>query len=103
MGFDALVGNATASVHALLGSTISYTKTGGSAVEIPGVLDRRPVIVDTDDGSTMTFSARVSFAESDLPSGYAEGDALTAKGRDYLVMTVEPDGDGQIDMLLRLA
>lgn len=101
MGFDALAENATDRIHALLGSAVVYVRAGGSAVTITGVFDRRPVYVETDDGSTLTYSARVSFPASVLPSGYAEGDALTVKGLSYLVMTVESDGHGQVDMLLK--
>lgn len=103
MGFDALAGLATKRIHALVGTDVVYTKTGGSAVTIKGVLDRRAVDVETEDGSLRTYSARVSFAEADLPTGYAEGDALTAKGFNYLVQVIESDGEGQIDMLLKRA
>lgn len=101
MGFDALAEQATDRIHALLGSTVVYTRQGGSPVSISGVFDRRPVYVETDDGSTLTYSARVSFFVSALPSGYAEGDALTHKSVSYQVMVVETDGHGQVDMMLK--
>ncbi len=103
MGFDALAGLATQHVHTLLGTDVVYTKVGGSAVTIKGVLDRRAVDVETGDGSLQVYSARVSFASDDLPSGYGEGDALTAKGINYVVQVIEDDGEGQIDMLLKRA
>jgi hypothetical protein len=103
MSFDALVEVATKRIHDLLGSSVVYVRAGGSAVTISGVFDRRPVYVETEDGSTLTYSARVSFAASSLPYGYAEGDGLTVSGVSYVVMTLESDGHGQIDMMLRRA
>lgn len=103
MSFEADAIEATEDIIDALGGSITYTPTGGSAVTLNGVLDRRSFEVENDDGSSVIFSARVTVATSSLPAGYAEGDAVLADGTNFHVRTFLDEGLGATELRLQRA
>lgn len=104
MGLEAIAGRVSRRIASILGGSVTYTKTGGSAVVISGVFTREPVRYETEDGSALIYQARVDFAAEDLPTGFAVGDAVGDGAVNYVVAHVETDGRlGGVTMFLRLA
>lgn len=73
----------------------TYTPDGGSASTVNGILDNTYVDALGVESSSPVFHC----AASDV-SGVAHGDALTVSGTGYTIHGVQPDGTGQVLLIL---
>jgi hypothetical protein len=66
-----------------------------------GIFDETYLEVDPDTGaSVMSQYPRVTIHDSNLPEGFSQGDQVTIKGKTYKARTIEPDGQGMIQVKL---
>lgn len=78
------------------GAIASYTVAGGSPVALEGIFDDDYQLLGAFDnapgieGSSPVFHV----VTSDLPAGYANGDAVTVNSINYTVVELMPDGTG---------
>jgi endonuclease YncB( thermonuclease family) len=75
----------------------TYTPSGGSPATISGIFDGEYVEPLSTESAAPAFGCKAS----DVPS-VADGDALHVRGEDYLVRTVQPDGQGWVVLKLEL-
>lgn len=79
----------------------TYTRQGGSPVEITGILETPALIVQgVAEADVVTADTELHAAEADLPSGYADGDTVVARGVTYRTKVPMPDGRGMVRILL---
>lgn len=75
----------------------TYTKQGGSPIEIVGILETPALMVQgLSEADLVTADTELHAAETDLPAGYGEGDTLVARGVTYTTKTPMPDGRGMV-------
>lgn len=95
--------NATEDIISSIGETASYCPQGGGTITtLTVVFDRSPQYFETEDGSTLHYTAMAIAKSSDLPVGYAAGDMLTVSGNDYVIKAHEVDGLGEAQLMLSL-
>lgn len=105
MGFSDLLAVADRAVQDHLGGVVSY-KPGwpkGPAVEVKGVFHDSYQRIDLAGIAAQGSGPAVFVRLSDLPSdpNKDEKAAVTARGVEYLVREVQPDGEGGAMLLLR--
>jgi hypothetical protein len=80
----------------------TYTKSGGSSVEITGILEMPALVVNGLAGTDIvTADTELHAAEADLPDGYGEGDDVVARGVTYRTKVPMPDGRGMVRIPLK--
>lgn len=84
------------------GSSVVYTRTGGTSVSLRAVFDR--VFEETQIGGGMVGTANrratLDVKLSDLSFYPASGDSVSVDGLSYTVEALEPDGQGGILLVL---
>ena len=77
------------------GESVSYTPAGGSLATITAVFELQGAIFDPSTGLIVrTGKPTLAVKISDLASPPARKDAVTARGVNYTVTDVDPDGHG---------
>ena len=77
-----------------------YTPAGGSARTIPVIFDRISEVTDIGELIQMDGVAATANVESAAVPEVAQDDQLAARGHDYRVVGVEPDGTGRTMLIL---
>lgn len=90
-------------ITAALGEPVTYTPTGGQAVEVRGVFTRDYLPVGPD-GQIQAESAApvVTLKAEDCPDP-KQGDAFTIGLDDFTAVEVQPDGRGLVVFILHEA
>lgn len=77
-----------------------WTPAGGAAVKVCGIFDRISEVTDIGEMIQMDGVAAMYTIETAAFPGVALGDLITARGEDYRVVGVEPDGTGNTKLIL---
>ena len=87
------------------GGTGTYTRQGDKPVGLGGIFDREPITLSIGaDLSLDDAGPQLLVAESDLPAGAGQGDAVTIPGEgNFLVKNIRPDGTGMAVIRLEVA
>lgn len=105
MGFEDLIGPVNRAAASTLGVPATWTPVGsGSPAALRAVFRERHETFDPEVGANVatTFSAAwVHLA--DLPRLPLEDDGLAIMGKSFLVVGLEPDGQGGAWLVLQLA
>lgn len=72
-----------------------YTPDGGSPTTVNGIYDHAYVEVNMVQAERPIF-----ICETANVAGVAKGDALSVDGTDYLVVEPQPDGTGEMTLVL---
>lgn len=83
------------------GESVTYTKSGGSPLEVRAVVLTPALLVQgLAEIDVVTANTEIHCAVADLPAGYGEGDAVVVRGVGYRVRAPMPDGHGMVRMPL---
>lgn len=90
-------------ITSALGEPVTYTPSGGQAVEVRGVFTRDYLAIG-QDGQIQTESASpaVTLKAADCPNA-AQGDAFTIGAETFTAVEVQPDGRGLVVFVLHEA
>lgn len=101
MGFAESLATGDVAVRELLGSTVTYSPSSGSPVDVSGVFDAAYIRVDAGQAGISSSGPAVFLTISDLPSDPTTAVAtVTVAGTTYSVREAQPDGMGGVLLLL---
>ena len=86
-------------LQTLDGRVISYTPNGGIARTIFGMLQEFTQLVDGGSVEVVATHPVLSVRSVDIPE-IATDDAITVAGVNYKVVTIRPDNEGIIELIL---
>ena len=87
-----------------LGEPATYAPVVGSSFAIRGVFSE--VHEQVEVGADVTISSvgpAISVHLADVTAAPVRGDIVTVRGKDYKVVDVQPDGEGDADLILKVA
>lgn len=97
-----------APLHAAFGETVSYQSPGFGVFTLSdAVFDRGYIQVGTDAGGVpiTAWATFVGIRLASCPAGFtpASGDRITARGSTWLISDQQPDGKGNVVLVLAVA
>ena len=96
-----------APLHAAFGETIAYVSPNVAFTLTDAVFDRGYIQVGTDGGGTpvTAWSTFVGIRLASCPAGFtpSDRDRITARGSTWQVVDEQPDGKGNVVLVLAVA
>lgn len=96
--FDKLVNRGLIGV---LGEPVSY-QVSGVAYNINAVFADESTFVDAGSGEILTSAPTLLVRKADVPAEVSRGDKVRLRGRDYTVYDAKQDGEGGVELELKL-
>lgn len=100
MTWETIAAAATSTIIDVLGETATYTPQIGAVATVTIQFVRDPIFFETEEGQMLSFDARAFGKAADFASA-REDDELRINSTLYRIATVEPDGEGAIELKLR--
>lgn len=83
------------------GESVTFFPDGGEAYTTRGIVDDdHTVVVGEVETTVSTTGPMVSVRASDLAHEVAQDDELEMRGRRWVIVDVQPDGQGTLDLIL---
>ena len=101
MGWLDLTARVQTAGQTVFGEVVTFTPTGGSAETVTGVFDAEHAFQELmGDATIETLRPVVIFRTASLSQTPVRGDSISVRSTDYTVIEIQPDGHGDIVVVL---